>query len=174
MLRKREVLAAFLNIPSLVFCLHLLLYSSNIGHCPTPRRKETIFLLEKIKVDDGIFSGLNVKRRFSDYRFWNEAMNFVLRVSFTVGLFSYQDIYLASHQMTPYFQLKPSLCCCWWHLNDFCIAATVLNLKLWASTCWKRIVDFRFSNPAKPHSLVPRPKRTKSFPFWFKFCRIGS
>ena len=69
MLRKREVLAAFLNIPSLVFCLHLLLYSSNIGHCPTPRRKETIFLLEKIKVDDGIFSGLNVKRRFSDYRF---------------------------------------------------------------------------------------------------------
>ena len=32
-------------------------------------RKETTFLLEKIKVDDGIFSGLNVKRRFSDYRF---------------------------------------------------------------------------------------------------------
>ena len=40
-------------------------------------RKETTFLLEKIKVDDGIFSGLNVKRRFSDYRFWNEAMNFI-------------------------------------------------------------------------------------------------
>ena len=30
---------------------------------------QTTFLLEKIKVDDGIFSGLNVKRRFSDYRF---------------------------------------------------------------------------------------------------------
>ena len=69
MLRKEKSLLHFL-IHSLAGGLFaFVLIFQQYWSLSRSQRKETIFLLEKIKVDDGIFSGLNVKRRFSDYRF---------------------------------------------------------------------------------------------------------
>ena len=132
MLRKEKSLLHFLihSLAGGLFAFVLIFQQYWSLSCS--RRKETIFLLEKIKVDDGIFSGLNVKRRFSDYRFWNEAVNFVLRVSFTVGLFSYQGLYLASHQMTPPFLVETESLLLLMTFEWLLHREAVLNLKLWA------------------------------------------
>ena len=52
---------------------------------------------------------------------------------------------------SPEILLKPSLCCCWWHLNDFCIGAKFETLNP-PQSAGRECVDFRFSNPAQ-HSL---------------------